>query len=301
MSLNFESILIITYGRSGSTLLQGMLNEIEGVIIRGENSNFIAGLYEAYRNLEIATSPEYAQKSNAPTHPWYGAGLLDLDVFLTHCQNMVRELLLADRQGDDSIICYGFKEIRYLDFYFKSEYSLAGYLDFLAKIFPNVGFIFNVRNLDDVLKSGWWATTNPADTSEKILGLEQAFKLYVQNNPNNTFLISHEDIVQKSDKLRDLFLFIGGRIWRSRSRSGSVDFPQLLKSKRRSGNRQGERGRGTGDRGNNRAVYPGALPCAPTPVGEASANALTPELLTSDLTTSKNDAPGISFAEMTRS
>ena len=209
MALNFESILIITYGRSGSTLLQGILNNIDGVVIRGENNNFITGLYEAYLKLQIACSPEYTRKSKHPTHPWYGAELLDTQVFLNYCQAMVKDLLLADQNQDSNICCYGFKEIRYLDFYFRSEYSLGSYLDFLAKIFPKVGFIFNTRNLDDVLKSGWWKTINPLEASEKLLGVEQAFKLYLKNNPNNTFLITYEDIINTSDQLKNLFLYLG--------------------------------------------------------------------------------------------
>lgn len=40
-SFRFGSILVITYGRSGSTLLQGILNSIDGILIRGENHNFL--------------------------------------------------------------------------------------------------------------------------------------------------------------------------------------------------------------------------------------------------------------------
>ena len=35
----FRTVNIVTYGRSGSTLLMGLLNAIDGYRIRGENFN----------------------------------------------------------------------------------------------------------------------------------------------------------------------------------------------------------------------------------------------------------------------
>lgn len=49
----FGSVLIITYGRSGSTLLQGILNSIPGYLIRGENENLMAHFYNAYKIIEF--------------------------------------------------------------------------------------------------------------------------------------------------------------------------------------------------------------------------------------------------------
>ena len=49
MNLNFDVILIITYGRSGSTLLQGILNSISGVLVRGENANMCYHVFYAYQ------------------------------------------------------------------------------------------------------------------------------------------------------------------------------------------------------------------------------------------------------------
>lgn len=37
--MKFNHILIITYGRSGSTLLMSLLNTVDGVLIAGENYN----------------------------------------------------------------------------------------------------------------------------------------------------------------------------------------------------------------------------------------------------------------------
>lgn len=205
MSLSFESILIVTYGRSGSTLLQGILNNIDGVLVRGENNNFIYGLYEAYKRLlDTRTHEDVSQPNNS----WYGAGEINLELFLDDSRQMVKNVLLADKNCDKNLVCYGFKEIRYFEIS-QQQKDIANYLNFLAKIFPKPALIFNVRNLDDVLKSGWWANMNKAESRAELMQLETAFQNYRETHPDNTFLISYEDVVSQSNNFQLLFDFLG--------------------------------------------------------------------------------------------
>ncbi|MCL2933077.1 MAG: sulfotransferase [Trichodesmium sp. MAG_R03] len=205
MSLNFESVLIVTYGRSGSTLLQGILNNIDGVLVRGENNNFIYGLYEAYKKLIDTCNNQHTSQAN---HPWYGAEEINLELFLDYCQQMVRNILLPDKKNDKNIVCYGFKEIRYFEVY-QQQKNIADYLDFIAKIFPKPAFIFNVRNLDDVLKSGWWVNTDQVESRNQLMQLQNAFYTYQKNHPKNTFIISYEEVISQSDNFQLLFSFLG--------------------------------------------------------------------------------------------
>ena len=45
-------VFVVTYGRSGSTLLQNVLNTIPGYCIRGENANTLAHLAKACHAVE---------------------------------------------------------------------------------------------------------------------------------------------------------------------------------------------------------------------------------------------------------
>lgn len=204
MTLKFNSILIVTYGRSGSTLLQGLLNSIDGVLIRGENENFIFGLYEAYTRLNKAK--EYGLKESAfpSTHSWYGSPLIDTDLFIDYSQRMIRDIILADFKDDENIRAYGFKEIRY----FLVD-NFHDYLDFLSKIFPNVCFIFNTRNINDVVKSAWWSHQDRESVENILVTMEKKFKKYAEKNINNCFSITYEDLVRKTDKLKSMFEFVG--------------------------------------------------------------------------------------------
>src|SRR6266542_2209527 len=98
--MRFSSVLIITYGRSGSTLLQGLLNSIEGCLVRGENYNFCYGLYRSYRSLR-ATHHRYGgrNRSSSPAHPWFGAELLSETRFLDDARRLVENQLRPGRNG----------------------------------------------------------------------------------------------------------------------------------------------------------------------------------------------------------
>ena len=85
MPRNFKSILIITYGRSGSTLLQGVLNNNEGVIIWGENNNMCYHMFKAYK----AILKSKKQNGKFKNNPFYGSELLDAELFLTQTQKTI--------------------------------------------------------------------------------------------------------------------------------------------------------------------------------------------------------------------
>jgi hypothetical protein len=201
--MNFNSILVVTYGRSGSTLLQGILNSIDGCIIRGENYNFCYYLYKSWEALKKA------KQIYSPTaqSPWFGSHLLNEQVFISNCKNLLYTFLVSNESTYSTINCYGFKEIRYTQESIGND--LNNYLSFLKKIFPNVAFIFNTRNHENVIKSGWWTELNKRDALKILNETENSFYVYLKENLKNTFHITYEDIISKSDKLEKMFDFIG--------------------------------------------------------------------------------------------
>jgi hypothetical protein len=205
--MNFKSILIVTYGRSGSTLLQGILNSIDGCVIRGENYNFCWGLFESYRSMIRAKR----FNGDSPQSPWYGSDW-DESLFLNRISKMMRELLVGKGIDKDEVSCYGFKEIRYADL---AEEEFVAYLDFLKKIFPNVAFIFNTRNLADVVRSGWWRRLNPEASLVTLRKAERMFQAYMSTH-DNCYHIEYSDMVTQSSRLIGMFDFIGARYSREK-------------------------------------------------------------------------------------
>jgi len=143
-------VFIITYGRSGSTLLQNVLNAIPGYCIRGENNN---ALFHMARAWDAVAHCEAIQGEKGPTgrsHPWFGAELLDADVLGRGlAETFVRDVL----QPEPGARVSGFKEIRF----HLTGAHVDSYLDFILRFFPKARFVFNTRSHDGVAKSGWWA------------------------------------------------------------------------------------------------------------------------------------------------
>jgi hypothetical protein len=77
--MNFNSILVVTYGRSGSTLLQGLSNSIDCCLIRGENSIFCNYLFKTYQSIGLAQS----QNGETFQSPWFGSQFLNDRLFIS--------------------------------------------------------------------------------------------------------------------------------------------------------------------------------------------------------------------------
>jgi tetratricopeptide (TPR) repeat protein len=202
LRLNYDSILVITYGRSGSTLLQGILNTINNVVIRGENGNIFYDFFKIYKKL--GELKQNHQSAILPKDPWFGIGSIDENGLLDHFKETARTLLLAE-QANEAQAVYGFKEIRYAE---SVGEQLPEYLDFLSSIFPNPAFVFNTRKLDDVLRSAWWKESNLEVARQTLMNAENRFNEYVSSH-TNCFQITYEDIVNQSGKLQAMFEFLG--------------------------------------------------------------------------------------------
>ena len=76
--MNFQSIQIVTFGRTGSTLLMSVLNSIDNTVVRGENFNICYHFFQAYQTLQRVKE----KKECETVDPFYGIQFLNEDVFL---------------------------------------------------------------------------------------------------------------------------------------------------------------------------------------------------------------------------
>ena len=207
--------LIVTHGRTGSTLLQGILNAIDGWHIKGESDNFAYGLYKSYKSLKKACSYKDQGDPYLHTNPWFGVADYDLDGYFEKLAELIKELLISG-QSDQQISCNGFKEVRYFEQVFEDDKSgeqLKDYLDFLSRALHPCKMIFLQRDPNEVIKSDWWDETDNNKKEETIntLKLFNSFlNKYSEENKNSTFCIDYKDITYKSENLKKMFLFLGG-------------------------------------------------------------------------------------------
>lgn len=199
--LRFDHVLIVTYGRSGSTLLQGLLNSIDGMLVRGENGNLVHDLYRTMQRIRDLRDEHGG--ASTPDRPWFGIGEVSDDVILGALRAAVRHLLLAGRP-EESVRCLGFKEIRYADL----GPELETFLAFLEELLPNCALIFNTRDPAATSGSAWWSERDPATVRGELARLGGRFASYAEGR-ENCFTIRHEDVLERSSRLKDLFEFLG--------------------------------------------------------------------------------------------
>lgn len=207
--MNYESVLIVTYGRSGSTLLQGVLNAVDGCLVRGENHNLCHGLFLAHESLLRARSEHAGAEACEATNPWYGAPLLDGEAFLGDARALLRRQLLGD-VDPAGVRCLGFKEIRYPE-----VDRLADYLSFLEKLLPRTAFVFLTRDHASVARSGWWREGDPEQVGRELTAFESVVSGWAGSRAN-FFHVRYADLVSHGPRVGELVAFLGGQYDRER-------------------------------------------------------------------------------------
>lgn len=170
-------IFIVTYGRSGSTLLQNLLMTIEGATIRGEDHR-------------------------GPEHPWHGADQMRPVKFGASLVDAFVENVLAP---PTDALWFGFKEIRYNAL--GDDFPMV--MDFMHHHFKNAWFIFNTRNADDVTRSGWWKDWDRDDVVRLVEGMDARFADYAAQYPDRAFLVNHADFCDDPLGLEPVFDWLG--------------------------------------------------------------------------------------------
>jgi len=195
-------VFIVTYGRSGSTLLQSILQSIDGYCIRGENNNILFSIYQVAQKL-YQTSNKINDGSPAdPSHPWYGANNFNPPRFV---KKMVALFIEEILQPSDEARTVGFKEIRY---YQAQGEEFEKYLNFITEFFTPCKFVFNMREWHSVAKSGWWIGRDPKLAQKEVSNCDQQFHAYAKKYPDISYLIHYEDYDRKPETIRGLFSFL---------------------------------------------------------------------------------------------
>ena len=121
-------------------------------------------------------------------------------------------------------LCYGFKEIRY----YEAEDELEEYLEFLRKMLPDLGIIFNTRKHKDTVKSQMnkkWGEFSEYNEKEFLSELRFFFKKrkaikgmnenenrmreYYEKNREHSFWIDYENVCNNDSKVEEMYEFIG--------------------------------------------------------------------------------------------
>ena len=168
-------IFIISYGRTGSTVLQRILNTLPNACIRGENNNILMSLLKGQ---EAAVSARSMSHLSTEKGPWYGAELVQPDAFAKALVSSFIETILCP---PSDVVYLGFKEIRW----FLEPQEFHKLLDFISSYFPNAHFVFNTRRVEEVRKSGWWWPAKALGDPDQIIPMmDRMFLAYAEKIPD---------------------------------------------------------------------------------------------------------------------
>ncbi len=194
------SLFMVTYGRSGSTLLQGFLNSIPGYTIRGENGGALYQLYRYHSALEskAAELAEGGRLPDDPTHPWYGMHVYPSGLALDDQRRLVVDTILRPEPGTRVV---GFKEVRW---YWKDT---PEYVAYLQRLFPGSRFLFNTRDHDKVAASKWWRDRpNAREELERIEGMHLQI---LESLGDAGFRVHYDDYVADPSALAPMYEWLG--------------------------------------------------------------------------------------------
>lgn len=182
-------------------MLQGVLNTLPSVMIRGENHDLCWGLYIAYKSLVVAHKKFGGKLSEASTGSWYGAQKLSPELFIEHARMLLKaQLCPAD---NNTHVVWGFKEIRYLN----HLDELPDFLDFLTKLLPNPAIIFNTRNHSSVCTSAFQQREPEEELRKKLTLADRIFYEYAEHN-EHAFVCRYERVALGMHGLKPMFDFL---------------------------------------------------------------------------------------------
>lgn len=195
---DLDYLFVVTYGRSGSTLLMGLLNTLPGYLVRGENGDALHHLFLFHTGLVTESKRRSQTKSREPTHPFFGIADFPRRRSLAGIRRLVLDTVL--RPGQDTRVT-GFKEIRWY------QPDLEDYVAWLRKVFPGARFLVNTRNLDDVVKSKWWAKN--ADSMARVTEIEQRILALAESLGDAAYRVHYDDYVADPSVLEGMFRWLG--------------------------------------------------------------------------------------------
>lgn len=157
-------VFVVTYGRSGSTLTQGMLNTLPRTLVRGENNLYLLPIFRAYASLETFKDkfggPGAAKASSA----FYGLREVDLDAFAASVRQLVQQQLLGD-VAPSNVDRLGFKEV--LWHRIKPE-EWSDFFGFMDLAFDDPLYVLNRRDVEMTSTSGFWQKKEPGVAEQQI-------------------------------------------------------------------------------------------------------------------------------------
>tara|TARA_B100000674_G_scaffold324397_1_gene270425 strand:- start:377 stop:1048 length:672 start_codon:yes stop_codon:yes gene_type:complete len=207
-------IIIASTGKSGSTLLQRIINTIPNSNITGEKDGAIINILKSYKSLKLCfrgnlkdINCNHLIKNNKKIFKnydnfiknnikpcWYNS------FDFIEVKKKIRKLIISILDNNENNIILGYKEIRFLE--------NIEIIDEFIELFPNTKVICHIRK--DVKKQSnisWWNVTENAETK-----LNNYNNIHIKYAKSRGFYISYFEDLFTFNKVKKIFKYIGENI-----------------------------------------------------------------------------------------
>ena len=198
----YRYVFIVTYARSGSTVLQKILGCIDGFYVAGENGGALFGLFQSYQAARAAVVEQGNEPRSDVGDPWRGVDRIDPERYGRALADVfVNEIV----QPPPSARVIGFKEVRYFD----CLDVLDEFLEFMQRQFEPSLIVFNKRNATAVAQSAWWRNYSTAELIAEIERFDRLMTGYVERHPADALIVDYDAYCRDVNSLRALFDRLG--------------------------------------------------------------------------------------------
>lgn len=199
---NWSYLFVLTYGRSGSTILMRLLNLPEAVEVRGENINALFHLYRAISSVR-RSKKRFGAVLRETNDPWFGANKVQPDLFENAClEGFIKTVPNPSKRTTHT----GFKEVGHLPNHM-SDKEFEAYVAFILSRFPNVKIVLITRDSMAVSRSGWFKEMPQNYVVDQVRLANIRFSAVAKKN-RNCRLSDYSDVVANWAVLQDLFSWL---------------------------------------------------------------------------------------------
>jgi hypothetical protein len=197
-----DYVFVVTFGRSGSTLVQGLLNELPGTLVRGENGLFVHDLYRASAAAEAYSAEHTKHRSKHVTSAFYGVRWLRREPFTTGTRQIANDVLLGDREARD-VQRLGFKEVLWHRITPEETEDFFGWFE---QAFPGARYVLNTRDAAAASRSGFWKHAEPGEAQTAIARVREIQDFLTSTRPDRTFVTHYEELTSEDRATSDAVL-----------------------------------------------------------------------------------------------
>lgn len=207
-----EFVFVVTYGRSGSTLTQGLLNTMPRTLVRGENDLYLLHHYRAWAGVNrVKQSFADAGSRKGPKSAFYGIDEVELDRFVSSTHDLAVAQMLGRTSAKD-VDRLGFKEVLW---HRVEAAETEDFFDWFEQVFPGARYVLNRRDHENVASSGFWQKQERDEVMRAITRVEEIQDHLVATRPDRALLTQYErvtstDTAVSERELRALAEFVTG-------------------------------------------------------------------------------------------